>query len=580
VWRLNAVLVGVAAALVPLALAAPSTGIVHRVGLVPLVVLFAGAELLVVHVRFRSDAHTLSMTEIAVVVGLVSATPADLLVAQFVGAALVLVLHRHQPVIKLVFNLAQLVAGVATALLVHHQLAGGAVGSSDRSLVAAAAGATASSAVGHLAVATVMTITRQTRSRLQNLRSNALVLAGSLTATAIGVLAAFVYNTRPAATFLLVAPLAVLAATSRAYVHERERHEQLEFLYRASQTIGGAASLDAGIVDVLADARDVLSAEVAAVLLVSRHHDDRVVLAASTVDGTAISMTGFGRAELGEDWWALAHTAHLLMDRRLVVRSTLAGQPVAQAVVAPITVEHRAAGALLCTRASVSLGQFTQYELRLLETLAQQMGVSMQNGELERSLEQLREVERALAHTATHDPLTGLANRALFDEMVAASLAHDGDAVAVLFIDLDDFKLVNDTHGHAAGDALLAEAADRIALAAADRGLAARIGGDEFAVLVTGAHAEAEARSVADRVTVALAASARIGGAAVGVRASIGVAAARSGMDAGELLHRADVAMYAAKRSGKGVVRGYDAALGDREPADRTLTPARVDDPA
>ncbi|WP_284351498.1 putative bifunctional diguanylate cyclase/phosphodiesterase [Roseisolibacter agri] len=164
-------------------------------------------------------------------------------------------------------------------------------------------------------------------------------------------------------------------------------------------------------------------------------------------------------------------------------------------------------------------------------------------------------LQAQLAHQAFHDPLTGLANRALFRDRVGHALARQGrrrDHVAVLFLDLDDFKTVNDSLGHAAGDQLLRVVADRLLNATRGCDTVARLGGDEFAVLLENTRDEDDAITVAERVMQALGAPLALEGSELQVGASIGLARARPEDGPEELLRNADVAMYRAKHGGKG----------------------------
>jgi diguanylate cyclase (GGDEF)-like protein/PAS domain S-box-containing protein len=164
-------------------------------------------------------------------------------------------------------------------------------------------------------------------------------------------------------------------------------------------------------------------------------------------------------------------------------------------------------------------------------------------------------LEAQLAHQAFHDPLTGLANRALFRDRVEQALARAarrGDtSVAVLFLDLDDFKTVNDSLGHLAGDRLLHAVAQRLLAATRGSDTVARLGGDEFAVLLEDGWAGA-AVAVAERIGEVLSAPLSLDGTIVGVATSVGIAHARAEDGADELLRNADVAMYRAKSHGKG----------------------------
>jgi diguanylate cyclase (GGDEF)-like protein len=175
----------------------------------------------------------------------------------------------------------------------------------------------------------------------------------------------------------------------------------------------------------------------------------------------------------------------------------------------------------------------------------------------------------ALAHRATHDPLTGLPNRGAFVEHVEAALerrvgrAGGSGHVAVLFVDVDDFKLVNDSLGHGAGDRLLEAVARRLTTALRPQDVVARFGGDEFTILVADVAGEDEARAVAARLADALRPPIELDGATHFVTASVGlaVAGADHAEDADLLLQHADAAMYRAKEQGKARCEAFDDSL-------------------
>jgi diguanylate cyclase (GGDEF)-like protein/PAS domain S-box-containing protein len=170
-------------------------------------------------------------------------------------------------------------------------------------------------------------------------------------------------------------------------------------------------------------------------------------------------------------------------------------------------------------------------------------------------------LEAQLQHQAFHDPLTGLANRALFADRVEHAVARSRrhrESVAVLFLDLDDFKMVNDGLGHDAGDELLVAVSEVLQEALRSTDTAARLGGDEFAILLEDLPSDDAATEVADRVLEALARPFQVHGREVVIGASIGIAvSARRTADAREILRNADSAMYAAKRRGKGCHQTY-----------------------
>jgi diguanylate cyclase (GGDEF)-like protein/PAS domain S-box-containing protein len=164
-----------------------------------------------------------------------------------------------------------------------------------------------------------------------------------------------------------------------------------------------------------------------------------------------------------------------------------------------------------------------------------------------------KELERELAYQAFHDVLTGLANRARFEDQTALALtrgARLGHPVSIMFCDLDDFKTVNDTLGHAAGDELLVAVADRLANSLRAVDLIARFGGDEFVVLLEDQDAEAASKT-AERMMAALSREIMLRGRKIFPAMSIGIATSIQGGSTEELLRSADTALYAAKRAGK-----------------------------
>ncbi len=178
-----------------------------------------------------------------------------------------------------------------------------------------------------------------------------------------------------------------------------------------------------------------------------------------------------------------------------------------------------------------------------------------------RDVSERRRLEEQLIHQAFHDPLTGLANRALFRDRVshALALAHRrGNPVTVLFLDLDDFKTVNDSLGHAEGDRLLIAAAERFLACARSADTVARLGGDEFAILIEGADGR---EGLPDRLSAAMSHPFSLSGNQLRVTASIGVATASTDDTADDLLRNADMAMYAAKRHGKGRAATYESRM-------------------
>ncbi|HET9417408.1 MAG TPA: EAL domain-containing protein [Candidatus Limnocylindria bacterium] len=189
-------------------------------------------------------------------------------------------------------------------------------------------------------------------------------------------------------------------------------------------------------------------------------------------------------------------------------------------------------------------------------------------------------LEAELQQRAFHDPLTGLANRTLFADRLGRALAQRDEPVAVLFLDLDDFKTINDSHGHQAGDELLTAVARTLSAGVRPEDTVARLGGDEFAVLIERNATEGIARQLADRLLAALRRPVRVAGRDRSVGASIGISLGRSGIaKAEQLMSEADIAMYVAKGDGKGGSSVFDPrthasvvrSIGLRDDLDRAI---------
>ncbi|GAB3855521.1 diguanylate cyclase domain-containing protein [Dactylosporangium cerinum] len=221
--------------------------------------------------------------------------------------------------------------------------------------------------------------------------------------------------------------------------------------------------------------------------------------------------------------------------------------PAAAGTVMPLRSDKQHFGDLL---AGVASGVVPAEVGPSLETLAAQTSLGLVNAEHAADLH----------YQAFHDNLTGLANRSLLREHLQHALARArrGSPVAVLLIDLDGFKQVNDTHGHAAGDQLLVAVAQRLRDGIRGADTAARLGGDEFAVVLDGMDSAEDAVVVAGRLLTAIQAPLLFAGTELTPRASIGVAGWHGHAKIDELLHDADTAMYAAKTAGKGRVASVE----------------------
>jgi diguanylate cyclase (GGDEF)-like protein len=370
--------------------------------------------------------------------------------------------------------------------------------------------------------------------------------------TSLALLAVSILWEQPRLLWLLVVPLGTVFLAYRAYLSEREKGQRLEFLYQSGRILQHSPELDSAIVALLEHTRTMFRAERAEVLLYPRSPDDDAMLTSTAEAEPPTAMVPVAltpddpiRARVQSEPHAFFHVPTVGDPQANGVR---------QAMIAPLRGEAGTIGSIQIANRLTEGTSFTDEDLRLLETLANQAATALENGQLEQSLAELSRLKEELRYQAYHDPLTGLGNRSLFTEQVNARLVLPTPDLlpVVLFVDLDDFKVVNDSLGHVAGDHLLVAVADRVRNCVRTGDVAARLGGDEFAILLDDVPDLSRSLSVCQRLLEALKVPLPIEGQELSITASIGLAAARDPRErADDLLRNADVAMYTAKAQGK-----------------------------
>jgi diguanylate cyclase (GGDEF)-like protein len=534
-----------------------------------LAIAFYLAEVFVVHLQFRKQAHSLSLTEAGLVLGLFFATPGSLLAAQVAGAGLALSLHRRQRPIKLAFNLAQMPLCTGIALLIFGSVAHGGPQSVWTWVVVLGAVAVAHT-VGIALVSAVIAVAETKFAAPQLPRTLAVSLVGALATASLGLAGVMLIEDRATAGLLLVVPALACVAAFRAYMAQREQLEHLEFLYESMRETQGAPEFEIAIGQLLRAVRRLLRAEYAEIHLFALTPSGPALRSTSGALGETLmrpqTLTAADEVALKR----IARSARPLLFRRRrrphPLDQVLADRGLGDGIVGVLRGEKRAIGFLLVGNRAGDIGSFTETDLELFETFAGHASVLLENSRLEQSLARVTELQEELRHSAYHDALTGLPNRVLFTDRLAKTLARgvgDRRTHAVLFLDLDHFKNVNDSWGHAAGDELLVQVAGRLRRALPD-GMCARLGGDEFAFLLESTDAR-EAEDAARRVADSLNEAFPIVGREVRIHASIGIATTGPhAVTAEELIRNADIAMYAAKRRGHGHSALYEHALHSR----------------
>lgn len=520
-----------------------------------LAALFAAADTLTGRLRFSRSAHTVDLAGIPFVLGLFLAGPSSLLAARLVGAVAALGPRRWRSPWRLVFSVVSRCLPAAVGLALFRHLAA-PVHTVAPDGWAAALLATAAAVVVAvlLRAARDAVVVGASSGRLRRLPTTLTRLLGvAALNTGLALIGVSLLWHDPWSGLLLTVPAALLGLAYRAYRTERDQHERLDLLHETTRAVSAAAEIETAVVALLGQARLMFRAEVAEITLFG------------TAPGEAALRTTIGPgATVGATVAVEPTDPEFPLDGPLLLRppiSTaearrrLSGRRFRGAMLAPLAADGRRVGTLLIADRSGAMRSFDGQDLQLLEALAGQATVALQHGRLEKSIDRLGALERQLRHQAFHDPLTGLANRALFFDRLEHALAartRGAEPVSVLLLDLDDFKAVNDGLGHDAGDELLVAAAARLTTCLRPGDTPARLGGDEFAVLLAPPAPADVAVAVAERILAALTRPLVLAGREVIPRASIGVAETAAEEAAAALVRNADAAMYRAKRLGKG----------------------------
>ncbi|WP_445148378.1 putative bifunctional diguanylate cyclase/phosphodiesterase [Baekduia sp. Peel2402] len=336
----------------------------------------------------------------------------------------------------------------------------------------------------------------------------------------------------------------------------RKRQRVLEAMARIQRAISRREPLQGVLETIVGAAGELLGDDAPALLLRDEEDPDWLIVAASRGYPDGLVDRGMRRRPVG-----VGVAGRAVSEGRLIVAEDYGSAPdaldafvasgMSAAMAAPVHEDGRAIGSLILS--SYRPGRvFSRAEQDMLSSFAEHASLALTDA---------RRVDTML-HQALHDALTGLPNRALFTDRIQHALSQGrrrGTECGVIFLDLDRFKTVNDSLGHAAGDELLVAVARRIDDSLRSSDTAARLGGDEFAVLLEDLSGPEEAVLVADRIGAALSAPVVVQGREVFVKASVGISVGRAG--ASELLRQADVAMYRAKAEGKGRARVFEESM-------------------
>ncbi len=539
--------------MIPLADGAPTP--VWHLPLIAVAVGFGLAEVFVVHMRLGRNAYAFSLSEIPLVVGLFFVRP-DLLILARLASALVVFGVRRTPVRKAAFNLSLFALEVAVAVIVWRSILGDADPLGPRGWVATVVVALVTSLLVLVLVSVAIAIdTRQRPPTLSGVLS--LGQVADLVNAVFALVVVYVLSVDWRAGWMLGVVIVVLVLAHRSYERLQRRTESLEQINVFTSEVGQQLDIEEVVATVLERVRAAAGAEIIQIRLRGEDGEDR-----TWGMGTDDAAEPTSRpTDLLQTFAPLLTPEALLVPRNTknpALRAALRAAGVQDLLAVQLRVDGQPIGTLAIADRLGDLDTFTNDDVRQIGVLANHAGVALANAS---RADLLRRQAAKREHEAMHDDLTGLANRRMFSQRLSQSLAED--SAAVLLLDLDRFKEVNDTLGHQLGDDLLCLVAKRLSDVAPSNALVARFGGDEFAVLLPRAD-EPGAVACASLVRDGLSRPFDLAGLAVAVDASVGVALAEPGEEAVGVVRQADVAMYVAKRTRQGVqvyrhdLDGYD----------------------
>jgi diguanylate cyclase (GGDEF)-like protein len=517
-------------------------------------VLYVIADQLPVELPFRGTTHAIVLNEVPLLFGLAFLAPNVLVLASVCGSIIAFAVLRKQPPMKVAFNVASLAFAAALAATLFRELLGTRSPVSLFGWAAAAVAVMANEASITLTLRGIATLSGQRAKQ----RTGIILLAIDSMLTAAGLCLALALVDaawlNPRTTLPLVVVAALIIVAFKGYARLRIRFLSLQHLYDFSQSMSTANLEPSSMsVDVLQEVCTVLRARRAELILAEPSGIPRRIVVddrgPSGIEPITLDEGSIVTQAIASGKASLHHAAAQGGPDSI---DSIAGD-YHDAMVAPLMNRHTTIGAIIAIDRDEELDSFDDDDLKLFETLVAHASTSLERARL---VEELRYEVDSKSHQATHDMLTGLPNRILFLTRATAALSESG-GVAIVLLDIDRFKDVNDTLGHAVGDHLLCEIAERLLRAVSGRATVARLGGDEFALVISDVKDAARAIEIVHDLNVEMQRPIKMDGLTLAVTASTGIAMApEHGNDAALLLQRADIAMYVAKER-RGSVEVY-----------------------
>ncbi|MGI8517321.1 MAG: GAF domain-containing sensor histidine kinase [Acidimicrobiia bacterium] len=428
------------------------------------------AELLVVHLQFRRDAHTLSVSEVPMAIGLLMATPIDLVLGQVVGSAVALFIHRRQKPIKLIFNVGQLVLQTVAAVAVFRVVAVTPLEFDLLNVAGLAIALLAALLVGHGAVAAAIRATGGRETLKESLRVLAVSSAGTVAASLLGVVGAVTLVAAPEIWWIGFVPAVLVFVAYRAYVSQARDRQRISALSESATNLQLHPELDQAVTAAASQVLDLVKAERAAVILFSTLQDPRTYVTFVDSEGGGETMTPH-RISWESDLKELAASGRRLLgtDELSTLGLILDGYKTKQAMIEVLKVGREPAGLLAGVNRLGDVSLFTDDDLHLLATLGSQLSTTLENARLSETLaevlslkdqlEALVEAKGRLVASVSHElrnPLTGVVGLAAVIREIAADRL-DEDTLEMLDLILEQgnelSNILEDLLSHARAEA-------------------------------------------------------------------------------------------------------------------------------
>jgi diguanylate cyclase (GGDEF)-like protein len=519
------------------------------------VVTFFCAEQFLMNVEFRRQAHSLTLAGVPLLLGVLVLPPMVFVLARVAGSLLAFIVQRIVAQ-KTIYNTAAYAFEAALDVMLLHLILGRTSALHAWSGVAVVV---VLAAVDQLMCLFVLVLIRLHNGPLSR-RDIAEVLAPaavlSLVASIFGFAALMLTRQGGFGLGVVIVLAAVGTFAYLGHAKTRRQHQSLSLVHEFVTGGVGAESIEVLAEQLLCRIRRLLRAGSVEVTLIESHGDHPAPALVLTVDDEDhLTIT---HRDLDPSNWVMARALTgaepMLASRNTkdpALRRWLAARDLRDAMLVALPESSGLVGTVSATDRMGEIASFTTDDLTLLQTLTGHLGVAVRSARL---------VEK-LGYDATHDALTGLANRIQLADRISAVQADPSASAAVLLLDLDRFKEVNDALGHEVGDRLLLVVADRLRACVPDDATVARLGGDEFAILLPGLDDGPEgARAIAEHIAERLADPVAFEEAMLTPEASIGVAMTTPSGRQTELLRQADTAMYQAKTNDVRVAI-YDAEM-------------------